>query len=208
MKPIAVIIAGLVIIGVMSYYLVVLDDTINVPQPSTFIPLALGDVNAPITIEEWGDYQCTYCKRFHSSSLITIKEQFIDTGMVKLVFMDFPLNGALSVDAAAASHCAADQDAYWEYHDILYDNWAGENTGWISSTSLKSFAVTIGLDEDMFAQCVDSSKYHNRVTESYNLGQSKGIDSTPSFLITNGDKVFKIRGNQPLDTFLRVIAEL
>lgn len=208
MKLKITLVIGLIAIGVIVYYSAILGGQDGVlPEPAYASP-SLGDDNAIITIEEWGDYQCTFCKRFHGSSLDVIKERFIDSGKVRLVFMDFPLNGPASVDAAVASHCAGDQDSYWEYHDTLYDNWAGENTGWISSESLKGFAADLNLDLDVFAECMDSAKYRDRVLESYQYGQSKGIDSTPSFLISNGDKVFKVRGNQPLDVFLRVFDEL
>lgn len=200
-------IVGLVALGVIVYYATILGGTTVISAPAYAAP-SLGSSTAPITIEEWGDYQCTYCKRFHATTLDTIKERFIDTGKVQLVFMDFPLNGDASVKAAIASHCAGDQDAYWQYHDVLYDNWGGENTGWITDDSLEGFAASINLDQETFDACIDSDKYRDRVIESYAYGQSKGIDSTPSFLISDGDKVFKIRGAQPLDVFIRVIDEL
>ena len=100
----------------------------------------LGNPSAPITILEWGDYQCTYCHRFHESTLSTLEEDYIQTGKINLVFKDFPLNGPDSVLAAEAAYCAGDQGKYWEYHNELYKNWAGERTGWITDESLKTFA--------------------------------------------------------------------
>ena len=91
----------------------------------------LGNSNAEITILEWGDYQCTFCYKFHQNTLDVINEEFIKTGKVKLVFKDFPLNGPDSFLAAEASYCAEDQGKYWQYHDELYKNWGGERTGWI-----------------------------------------------------------------------------
>ena len=79
----------------------------------------LGEDDAPITILEWGDYQCTFCYKFHKDTLSVINEDFIKTGKVKLVFKDFPLNGPDSVLAGEASFCARDQEKYWEYHDEL-----------------------------------------------------------------------------------------
>ena len=89
----------------------------------------LGNPDAPITILEWGDYQCTYCYKFHQETLDKIKMQYIETGKVKLVFKDFPLNGPDSILAAEAAFCANDQNKYWKFHDELYKNWAGERTG-------------------------------------------------------------------------------
>ena len=95
----------------------------------------VGDPQALITILEWGDYQCTFCYRFHESSLQTITEEYIQPGKARLVFKDFPLNGPDSILAAEASHCAADQGRFWQYHHELYANWAGERTGWINRDS-------------------------------------------------------------------------
>lgn len=169
----------------------------------------LGNPSAPITILEWGDYQCTYCHRFHQSTLSTIEQDFIKTGKVNLIFKDFPLNGPDSVLAAEAAYCANDQGKYWQYHDELYKNWGGENTGWVTRWSLNGFGTTVGLDLDKFNQCLDEHKYQNKVNALYQFGKEIGIDATPSFLIFNDDdKIIKIRGNQPLQTFLRSIGEM
>ncbi len=83
----------------------------------------MGNANAPITILEWGDYQCTFCYKFHQNTLDEINENYIKTGKVKLVFKDFPLNGPDSLLAAEATYCAQDQGKYWKFHDELYKNW-------------------------------------------------------------------------------------
>lgn len=165
----------------------------------------LGNPSAPITILEWGDYQCTFCYRFHDTTLNTLQENYIQKGKVNLVFKDFPLNGPDSVLAAEASYCANDQGKYWEYHDELYKNWGGERTGWITDWSLNAFASTVGLDLDKFNQCLDEHKYKNKVNALYQEGKDLGIDATPSFLVFNEEKIIKIRGNQPLETFLKTI---
>jgi len=168
----------------------------------------MGDPSAPITILEWGDYQCTFCHNFHQNTLISIKQDFIQTGKVKLVFKDFPLNGPDSVLAAEAAYCAQDQEKYWQYHDELYKNWGGENTGWVTRTSLDTFAKTIGINLIQFNQCLDVHKYNERVNQMYKFGRELGIDATPSFLIFNNEKMIKIRGNQPLEVFLKSIDTL
>jgi len=168
----------------------------------------MGDSNAPITILEWGDYQCTFCYRFHENTLDIINEEFIKTGKVKLVFKDFPLNGPDSLLAAEASYCAEDQEKYWQYHDELYKNWGGERTGWITRESLDRFAVTVDLDLLQFNTCLDEHKYQNRVTVHHEFGKEIGIDATPTFLVFNDQKIIKIRGNQPLEVFLKTFDEL
>ena len=168
----------------------------------------MGDSNAPITVLEWGDYQCTFCYRFHENTLNIINEDFIKTGKVKLVFKDFPLNGPDSVLAAQAAYCADDQEKYWEYHNELYKNWAGEKTGWITRESLDRFATTINLDLNEFNTCLDEGKYQDKVKELHEFGKEIGIDATPSFLVFNDQKIIKIRGNQPLEVFLKTFDEL
>ena len=168
----------------------------------------MGYLDAPITILEWGDYQCTFCYRFHENTLNIINEDFIKTGKVKLVFKDFPLNGPDSLLAAEASYCAEDQEKYWQYHDELYKNWGGERTGWITRESLDRFAVTVDLDLLEFNTCLNEHKYQNRVIALYEFGKEIGIDATPSFLVFNDQKIIKIRGNQPLEVFLKTFDEL
>ncbi len=168
----------------------------------------IGNPSATITILEWGDYQCTFCYRFHQSSLNTILDEYIIPGKVNLVFKDFPLNGPDSVLAAEASYCAEDQGKYWEYHDELYTNWGGERTGWITDESLNKFADEVGLDLDEFNSCMNDHKYLSRVLDLEKFGRTIGIDATPSFLVFNDEKIIKIRGNQPVDVFRNAINEL
>jgi len=168
----------------------------------------LGSPDAPITIVEWGDYQCTYCYKFHQETLNKINEDFIQTGKVKIIFKDFPLNGPDSKLAAEASYCAHDQEKYWQYHDEIYKNWEGERTGWITRDSLTKFAEITKLDINEFNKCLDEHKYQDKINSLYEYGKDIGINATPSFLIFNNENIIKIRGNQPLDVFLKTFDEL
>ena len=102
---------------------------------------------------EWGDYQCTFCYRFHQNTLDSLMV-YVDSGELRIIFQDFPLNGPDSVLAAQAARCAADQGLFWEYHDVLYQNWGGERTGWIRPPVLYGFALNVGLDMRMYGDCV------------------------------------------------------
>ena len=139
----------------------------------------LGDADAQITILEWGDYQCTYCYRFHQSTLDVIYQDHISTGKVRLIFKDFPLNGPDSRLAAEASYCADDQGRYWQYHDEIYRNWGGERTGWITRDSLDGFASDVGLNLTEFNACLDEQRHQERVEALYEFGREIGIDATP-----------------------------
>ena len=203
------ILIGVLVGGVLSEYGVNSNDS----KKLTFSKLVengspvMGNINAPITILEWGDYQCTFCYKFHQNTLDIINEDFIKTGKVKIIFKDFPLNGFDSKLAAEASYCAQDQEKYWKYHDELYKNWGGERTGWITRESLAKFAETVNLDVEKFNKCLDDHKYENKVDLLYAFGKEIGIDATPSFLVFNDQKMIKIRGNQPLEVFLKTFDE-
>lgn len=168
----------------------------------------MGNPRAPITILEWGDYQCTFCYKFHQSTLNVLNEDHIKTGKVKLVFKDFPLNGPDSILAAEAAYCAEDQGKYWQYHDELYKNWGGERTGWVTRESLERFGSTVNLNLEEFNKCLDEQKYQEKVILLHEFGKEIGIDATPSFLVFNDEKIIKIRGNQPLEVFLKTFDEL
>ena len=204
-----------IIIGIIAGLIVVTstmnDDnsnTLTISKLSENGSPIMGDPNAPITILEWGDYQCTFCFKFHQNTLSIINEEFVKTGKVKIIFKDFPLNGPDSKLAAEASYCAHDQDKYWEYHDQLYKNWAGERTGWITREALSKFAESINLDMEKFNKCLDENKYKNKINSIYEFGNEIGVDATPSFLVFNDERIIKIRGNQPLEVFLKTFEEL
>lgn len=216
-KPLSKIFLAIpVIVGIVIGLFLVLNISEDNPEPSKLTARSLteggspimGESSAEITILEWGDYQCTYCYKFHSSTLKVIEENYIKTGKVKLVFKDFTLNGPDSVLAAEAAYCAGDQKKFWQYHDQLYENWAGERTGWINRDSLDRFANAVGLNLEEFNNCIDSKKYNQKVLDLYAFGQEIEIDATPSFLIFNDEKIIKIRGNQPLEAFIKAIEEL
>lgn len=167
----------------------------------------LGNEDAPLTMIEWGDYQCTFCYRFHQNTLGTLLE-YVDSGMLRITFQDFPLNGRDSVLAAQAARCAADQGLFWEYHDMLYANWGGERTGWISPPVLYGFALNVGLDMREYNGCVAEGRHLDAIDESYRTFQKEGIDATPSFVIHDGNHSVKIVGSQPAETFVRTIEQL
>ncbi|MHB8603202.1 MAG: DsbA family protein [Nitrosotalea sp.] len=165
----------------------------------------LGDPNAKVTIVEFGDYQCTYCHLFHENTKDALLQQYVDTGKANFVFRDFPLNGPDSVLAAEAAYCAGDQDKYWQYHDELYKNWAGEKTGWVNQKSLDKFATTVGLELGKFDKCIYDNKYEQKVLDNQKFGENIGIDGTPSFIIFSGKDITKVVGAQPISAFQQVI---
>jgi len=161
----------------------------------------LGNKNAPITIIEFSDFECPFCGRFFNQTLPSIKEKYIDTGKVKLVYRDFPLSFHPNAQKAAeAAECAGEQNKFWEMHDILFEK--GVSGG---INSFKQYAKDLGLDTTKFNSCLDSGRYTNEVQKDFQDGQSYGVSGTPTFFI-NGIEVV---GAQPFGVFQQIIdAEL
>lgn len=143
----------------------------------------IGDSNAPVTIVEYADFQCPYCKGFHDTVLTNLKTSYIDSGLVKFVFRDFAFLGQESFDAAEAARCAQDQGKFWEYHDHLYTNQGAENVGVFSVAALKGYASALGLDQAKFDSCLDSHGYKDEVDTETQAGQGYGVNSTPTVFV-------------------------
>jgi len=121
--------------------------------------------------------------------------------VVRFGYQHFAFLGPESQRAGEASECAADQDAFWEYHDKLFDSQSGENQGAFNQDNLKRFAVELGIDTQAFDECLDSGKYTSVVQNETQAAQALGVRSTPSFLI-NGEPLV---GAQPFDVFKQYI---
>ncbi|MBI3738473.1 MAG: DsbA family protein [Chloroflexi bacterium] len=163
-----------------------------------------GDPNAPVTMVEFGDFQCPFCGRYATGAGLQVEEQYIKTGKARFGFVNFAFLGDESTWAAEAAECAADQNKYWEYHDKLYNSQAGENQGAFNKDNLKKFAEDLGLDTQAFNNCLDSGKYTSLVQDDTQFSSSLGVQSTPTFLI-NGQAVV---GAQPFEVFQQTIDPL
>jgi protein-disulfide isomerase len=165
----------------------------------------LGDPNAPITLIEFGDYQCYFCNQFFHTTEDELFKNYVETGKVKVIFKDYTIIGPDSITAAHAAHCADEQGQFWKYHDTLYNNWNGENNGWASSENLLRFASDIGLNIDQFSQCMIDSKHTPIIVNSNQDAKDLGLTGTPAFFVIGSDnKVTKIGGAQPYDVFERI----
>ena len=168
-------------------------------------PPVLGNHNAPIVLIEFGDYQCHFCNvHFHNTEHLLL-ENYIEKGKVKMIFKDFTIIGPDSINAAHGAHCANDQNKFWEYHDILYNNWTGENNGWASSENLQSFAEEIGLNVDEWMQCMKEARHSEVISKSKQDGRDLGITGTPAFFVIGPDnKITKIFGAKPFESFEQI----
>ena len=169
----------------------------------------LGNPNAPLTIIEFGDYQCTFCKKFFDETEKSILINYVETGKVKMLFKDFIVVNEDSINAASAAHCANDQEMFWSYHATLYNNWDGEGIGWPSTKQLREFASALGLDLNEFSECMSKSKWKELVLSSHEDGRVLGVDATPTFFIMDqSNEVIKITGAQRYDVFQEVFDSL
>jgi len=167
----------------------------------------LGDPGAPITIVEFGDYQCHACYNWFHTHKPAVYDNYIATGKANLVFVDLAFLGRDSPTASQASYCAEDQGMYWQYHDLLYNSQESQiDNGWANSERLKAFAFSLGLDTELFDSCLDSGKYSKRV--QYNISEAKrhGAKATPTFIIVGpNNQQEQFQGGQPYGTFKQIL---
>jgi protein-disulfide isomerase len=166
--------------------------------------VVLGDPKAPVAFIEYGDYQCPFCGRVFTQVEPQLREEFIKTGEVKMVYRNFAFLGPESFAAAEAAECAKDQKQYWAYHDALFavetvDN--RENNGNLNRELFLKLAQDLNLDAAEFAECFDGKKYASLVQEDSQSARQVGVNSTPTVYI-NGELV---RGALPYEQFKAII---
>ncbi len=157
---------------------------------------SLGAEDAPITLVEFSDYECPYCKKWHDEVFLKLVDAY--AGKVRFVYRDFPLVGLHSnaAPAAEAAHCAAEQTDYWTYHDLLFSMKYDLNT-----QGYEQYAADLGLDLTKFDECLTSRRYQQEVEDNYQFAANLGVQSTPTFFI-NGIPVV---GAQSYEVFTQVI---
>jgi protein-disulfide isomerase len=167
----------------------------------------LGAESAPVIVMDFSDFQCPRCERYVQSTEPEIRKEYIETGNVAYVFKHFPWRGTDSFSAALASECANEQGKFWEYHDVLFQNQQGVDSGWASREKLKEFASAIGLDRQQFDSCLDNEKYKSNIDRDLALVQELGLDTTPSFLVLNSDgtEMEMLEGAHPFPSFKALI---
>jgi len=156
---------------------------------------SIGPPDAPITIIEFSDYECPYCKRWYNEVYLRMREEYANE--VRVVFRDFPLYSIHpnAEPAAVAANCADQQGEYWEFHDRLF---AGEQ---LDETTYLQYAGELGLNLDEFEACLDSEEQVNEIRGDYEYASGLGVRSTPTFFL-NG---LPIVGAQPYEVFKQVI---
>lgn len=164
----------------------------------------LGNSNAPVILVEFGDYQCHFCNVFFHSTEESIIRNYVDTGKVRMIFKDYNIIGPDSVTSSHGAHCASDQGLFWEYHDILYSNWTGENNGWASSENQLRFAQELGLDIDQWSECMAKETHSQVILASNEDAKSLELGGTPAFFVIGPDgNITRLFGAQPYEVFVK-----
>ena len=157
---------------------------------------SMGPANAPITIIEFSDYQCPYCRKWQLEAWPQIQAAYPDK--IRLVYRDFPLYSIHpdSESAAIAADCAGDQNKYWEFHDLLFSDQLP-----FGQDSYIKYATQAKLNVDQFTQCITAQKFKDNVSKNYQYASNLGVNSTPTFFINGIPMV----GAQPFESFKQLI---
>jgi protein-disulfide isomerase len=179
-------------------------------KPAESLPRAvtynntMGNPNAPVHIIEYGDFQCPYCLKFWSETEPQLIEEYVNTGKVYFEYRSLgAFLGEESAWAAEGAYCAGDQGKFWEYHDTLFINWNGGNTGNYSKDRLVQFAESLDLDMQTFESCLRDGWHTPTVQKDAADASAAGVRATPTFFI-NG---FMLEGAQPFHVLKEYIEE-
>jgi protein-disulfide isomerase len=212
-----IIIGIIVVLAIGGIVLITSSNNISSDNQNTILSIdttkgspPLGSESAKITLVEFGDYQCPFCQKWNQNTKPLIEKNYIETGKIKLIYVDFPIIGPDSIKAHAGSYCADEQGLYWQYHDFLYLNQGHENSGWTNQNNLKNLVSGINsLDLDSFSKCLDSGKYEDRVKQNKNIATKNGATSTPYFILIDQDgNRIPISGAQPYPVFQEIINKI
>lgn len=177
----------------------------------------LGDKNAPVTIVEFSDYECPFCKRHFDQTFPQLVKEYIDTGKVKLVYRDFPLSfhDPMATKEAVAANCARKQGGdskYFEYHDEVFTRTKSNGNG-LSEADLTTIATDLGLNLSSFSSCLEDPTQTDEVKKDIADGSAAGASGTPTFVIGKSTSNGEIDGDlvvgaQPYAAFQAVIDPL
>lgn len=174
------------------------------PMPPN--PMALGSANAALTIIEFSDYQCPYCRRFHEQILPALRRTYIDTGKVQLIFKDFPLSmHPQAMAAALAGRCAAAQEKFWPMNALLF-----AHQDKLEAALYPRLAQTLALDVEAFKKCMRDPALREIVRRDQDQARSLNIDATPSFLIgrMQGERILVERVGRGFTDFATLSSEI
>lgn len=177
----------------------------------------LGDKNAPVTLVEFSDYECPFCKRHFDQVYPLLKKDYIDSGKVKLVFRDYPLpfHDPMATFEANAANCAKEQggdSAYFKFHDAIFTKTISNGNG-LTKDQVYQMASDAGLNQGNLKACADAGKWSDEIKKDITDGAAAGVSGTPSFIVGKSDGSGTINGQiivgaQPYTAFQAAIDPL
>lgn len=202
-SPVGLVLAGVAIIAVAVVAWNVIssatDPTVRAPidlgdpSPEELValaqPIEMGSADTPIIIVDFSDYSCPACRQFASQAKPLLEASYVETGLARFQFFDFPIvtNFPNSFLAARAARCAGDQDAYWPFHDQLFraqESWSRQAD---AAPSFEEYAGLLGLNRSAFRSCLRSDRHAAAVTANLRLGQQLGVNATPTIFLNTGE---------------------
>ncbi len=177
----------------------------------------LGNKNAPLTLIEFSDYECPFCKRYFTETFPEIKKNYVDTGKLKIVFRDYPLpfHNPLAITEAMAANCSREQggDAvYYKYHDEVFNRTKSNGQG-LAKDELYKIATDLQLNAGKFKSCLDSEKYKDEIAKDTADGSAAGVSGTPTVFIGKSSAdgnitATKVVGAQPYASFKATLDQM
>ena len=170
----------------------------------------LGNPDAPVTMIEFSDFECPFCARFHQQTLPLIVREYVETGYLKIVYRDFPLDQIHPNARIAhiAAECADEQGTFWPYHDILFERqseWGGLEPG-EAAAIMEVYAAALSLDAGAFAACLEDPAIDAEIDADRAQGNGYGVTGTPAFFIGNDGTGYEmVSGAKPFESFARAI---
>lgn len=166
-------------------------------------PMALGDVDAPVVMVMWSDFQCPFCGRFARETEPALIERYVDAGVLRIEWRDFPYIGPESLPAAVAGRAAAAQDRFWEFGQVVYGQERRPRSSDYDAAHLRGYAEQAGLDLARYDADVAAQRGLAEVEADLAEATDLGVTGTPAFLV-NGSPII---GAQPLDSFASAIEQ-
>ncbi|MBB2995252.1 DsbA family protein [Paeniglutamicibacter cryotolerans] len=174
---------------------------INVERREADDPTAVGDINAPVTIVTYSDFQCGYCAKWANDTLPTIVQQYVDAGKVRIEYRDIMFFGENSRQSAELAVAAGHQGKYQEFHDEIFADGGTAKNADFSEAGIKALAASLGVDHDQLVSDAGSKETSTLVQKNHDEAKELGVTGTPTFLV-NGTPLV---GAQPLEAFVKVI---
>ncbi len=211
----ALVIGAVIIVAAGGIKLGGGSDALNVPETSyaglTVNGETVGSPTAPVVMQVYSDFQCTACRQFYTTELAQLLSQLVQPGLLRIESQDIDIidrgSGTETLELAAGGYCAAQQNKYWEYHDLVFWNGGGENQGYYTPAFIDRVANAAGLDMTAFHTCQARNDIRQPIIDRTRAAAAAGISSTPTLRI-NGRNITGVPDYGQLHTLILQLAAL